>query len=269
MRRTFVIWMALLLSAMADLSVTTATLPPLPVNGIYDPDRWLEGDAIEEVERRITGAREKGNTSVFVVIFSEVPGDQVESFAMRLGRAWAHENLWGMVFHVPGDDTYPKFFGELNRTPDWSEHQLTDFQDSIDQALVEATKRSKWQDDVLLQIESGTRVMADEFGYLGLVLERMDHNNAQARGDRFSEEEEQGNEGRGVGSMLLIGIPLVLFSVVVLGFLLVRKSEEDGDDYHFPETSPRKRFLAPWSGGGNVLVHFDSPAGEENSRRRS
>ena len=267
MRVLIFFWMVLLLPAMADSRAASDGLPPMPVNGIYDPDRWLKGDAIDEVARRITGAREKGNALVYVVILSEIPGDDVESFALKLGRAWAQENLWGMVFHVPGDDTYPRFWGELNRPSDWTGQQLADFQDSIDRAIVEATKRSEWQDDVLLQVESGTRVIADEFGYLGLVMERIDHKNAQARGDRLPEEDEQEKEGGGLGVILLIGIPLVLFSVVVLGFLWVRKNEEDGDDYHFPETSPRKRFRAPWSGGGNILVQFVSPGGEDGSRR--
>lgn len=266
MKSFLLIWLAIMLPVIAEPRAPSDDLPPMPANGIYDPDDWLSEKTVTEMTGSIADAREKGEALIYIVILSNVPGDEVEGHAMKLGRGWAGEQLWGMIFHVPGDETCPKFFGELKPRSDWTEEQLRDFQNSIERAIAEAVKRIEGQEDALLRVEGGTRVIAEEFGYLGLVRERIEFNNAKASGDRLTKEERLKNEEGKFSWMFLVVIPLVLFAVVALGFLLVRKTEEEGDDYQFPETTSRKRFQAPWSGGGNVLVKFSSQGSEDRPR---
>lgn len=87
-------------------------------------------------------------------------------------------------------------------------------------------------------------------------MEKIEHNNAQARGDRDSGATAGSDSPVRPESIILVVIG-VLIVISVFVFFRLKNEEEREMEYYFPATSPRKRFLAPWSGGGNVLIQFN------------
>lgn len=259
-------WFLLLMLSWLPVA---AALPLRPIDGIYDPVGWLEESAETEMARNIVAAREKGKARVFVAIVPKGQSEDMEGFALSLGRAWGEGELWGLLFHVIDDPEGPRFYSELGREVEWTEKQKLSFQTSIKQALEGMEKKVKLSNQPQLRVQSGTRVMSDDLGYLGLVMARIDHNNAQARGDREPEEGKPEAESA-IGARTIFTIVLGVLIVLSIFFLMTLKKDEEKElEYHFPETSPRRRFLAPWSGGGNTLVDFRNHEVDRKSGRSS
>jgi len=237
------------------VEAATARVPLKPADGIYDQEGWLEGESRAEMVRRILGAREKGEVSVFVVILPE-RSEEVDQLAARWGREWGEGGLWGMVLHATGEDGFPRYYSELSQLPGWSEEQKREFEKSLQKALEKVSANARLVGKERQRVEAGTREMANELGYLGLLMARIDLHNAQARGDRV--EKAGGNPREKETSLWWqIGVPVLIVVVGLLFYLIFKTGEEEpGEGILFPETKPQKRFRAPWSGGGNVLVKF-------------
>lgn len=254
-------------SAFGDPVTATGRVPLRPPDGIYDERGWLEGGSRAEMVRNILEARINGDSAVFVVILEERPDDPDE-VAMRWGKSWGKGGLWGMILHVPGEGGFPRFYGELARKPAWGEKEKEEFEKSLKEALQKVEFNSVSVLQERQRVGLATRVMSENFGYLGVVIERIDHRLAQARG-KPPEKLSSKKPSKEIPEIWWqIGIPLIGLVVLVLLFLLLKPSEDDpADHFHFPATEPRKRFRAPWSGGGNVLIEFRQPG--KRGRRRS
>ena len=247
--------------------------PLKPAGGIYDPEGCLEESARLEMEGNISAAREKGGVAIFVALLPAGFGGDADQAALAMGRSWGGDRLWGLILHVVDEPNSPRYFSEFNRVTEWSEQQKADFQASIQRSLSEASRKAKLSAGPLSQVASGTRILSEELGYLGLVIEKIDHNNAQARGDRGPEvdpdKDSNGETSISVSSVFLVVIGVLIVISIFVFFRL--KNEEDREmEYYFPETSPRKRFFGPWSGGGNVLIQFNvtSEGGGRESERK-
>jgi hypothetical protein len=162
-----------------------------------------------------------------------------------------------MILHVPGEEGFPRYFAELTREPAWGEAEKEEFEKSLKESLRKVGVQAGGIPEERQRVEMATRVMAEGLGYLGVVMARIDHRFAQVRG-KPKDEPPVGEKGRvWIGLWWQIGFVFFGLLVLVFLFLLFRSSEEEPvDDFLFPETEPRKRFRAPWSGGGNVLIEF-------------
>ena len=239
-----------------DGVTATGRVPLRPPDGIYDVKGWLEGPSRVEMVRNILGARETGRAAVFVVILENRP-DQVDEVAGRWGEKWGKGGLWGMVLHVPGEPGFPRYYGELSREPAWGKEVKRAFDESLAGALAEVSAKADLLTEERQRVEMAARVMAEGLGYLGVVMARNDHRHAQARGKPANESPPMEEEQRESSWWWQMVLPFFFLLVVILVFLVFRESgEEPPDDFLFPETEPRKRFRAPWAGGGNVLVEF-------------
>ena len=242
--------------ALADPVTATGRVPLRPPDGIYDQSGWLREPSRAGMVRNILSARENGDSSVFVVVLEGLP-DDVESVAFRWGRTWGKGGVWGMILHVPGEEGFPRYFAELTREPAWGEAEKEEFEKSLKESLRKVGVQAGGIPEERQRVEMATRVMAEGLGYLGVVMARIDHRFAQVRG-KPKDEPPVGEKGRvWIGLWWQIGFAFFGLLVLVFLFLLFRSSEEEPvDDFLFPETEPRKRFRAPWSGGGNVLIEF-------------
>lgn len=262
-----------LIVLFASVGGAPGQIPLKPANGIYDPEGWLDESDSREMEGKIAAAREKGGAALFVAILPEGAGAEGNEAAFLMGKSWGGGGLWGLLLHVINDPESPQYFGEFVGAANWSKQQEQDFQASIQRALSDASRKAKLSADPRSQVASGTRILSEEFGYLGLVMEKIEHNNARARGNRVTESSlATDSESRPSFGVSTIFLAVVGFLIVVSFFFFFRlKNEEEREmEYYFPETSPRKRFLGPWSGGGNVLMQFNvtNEGGGYKSERR-
>lgn len=249
-------WLVFVVQAVADPVTATGRVPLRPPDGIYDESGWLQEPSRAGMVRNILSARENGDSSVFVVVLDD-RSDDVESLAFRWGRTWGKGGLWGMILHVPGEEGFPRYFAELTREPAWGEAEKDEFEKSLKEALRKVGVKAGAVPEEHQRVEMATRIMAEGLGYLGVVMARIDHRVAQARGKPKDEPPGEEKSRELPALWWQIGIPFFGLLVLIFLFLLFRSSEDEPvDDFHFPETEPRKRFRAPWSGGGNVLIEF-------------
>lgn len=256
-----VIFLMLCVWVGADPVTATGRVPLRPADGIYDPSDWLESESRTEMVKNILEARETGKSAVFVVILEEVP-DEPRQMVDRWGRKWGKGGLWGMVLHVPGEGGFPKAYAGLSRDPAWGDEEKRSFMTSLEEALAKASQSTGTVDRERPKVEMATRAMAEGIGYLGVVIQKIDRRVSQARWK--SEESTSSGKRKGTTSLLWsIGIPALILLAVILLFLVFRGEEDEVvvEDFLFPETEPRKRFRAPWSGGGNVLIEFSKRRG--------
>lgn len=244
-------------------------VPARPLDGVFDPEAWLKESMRAEVVRKILNVREKQRARVFVVALPERPPDG-PGLAARWGAEWGEGMLWGVLLHVPGEEGFPLFEAGLARSPAWSEEQKGEFERSLEKALAKVGRGGAVLSGEREKVARGAADLADELGYLSLIVTRMDRHQAQARGDRAHGKSGQ-EEPKAKVSLITIVLSLVGILSAFIIFVLLRRSDDgdegsgDGGAFWFPDTIPRKRFRAPWSGGGNVLVEFRR---DQQNRRR-
>jgi len=241
---------------VGDEASLVGEIPPPPADGIYDPEQWLTSGARSEMSQNIAIARDKRGAEVFVIILPGKSKPEDQLFARKVAKEWGRDELWGIVLHVIDDPEFPKFFCDRRNSSGWNKEQDQSFELSLTKALDYVKSRALREGDPPLQVQTGTRELTKELGYLGLVVSRIDQRNRNARGDFGQARKTWKNNRKFLRGFLMVGIPLTL---VLLGFLLFfisRKRNKRGPNFHFPETSPSLRFHAPWSGGGNVIIKF-------------
>lgn len=256
----FLCILAVLLSPTWAASLSaTGRVPLRPPDGIYDPGTWLKEPMRAAMVRKILEAREKGDSGVFVVVLEDGP-DQADALAARLGEEWGKGGLWGVVLHRPGEPGFPKFYAGLSRSPGWTEEQKIDFDQSLKRAVEKVAQGAATLSGERQQVARGTGDLADELGYLALVMARIDHHNAQVPGNRG--EAGGVSSGGGVfGFLAKFAIIAVVALLLLILYVIFRSGdeedvEESSEGFLFPQTEARKRFRAPWAGGGNVLIDF-------------
>jgi hypothetical protein len=184
-----------------------------------------------------------------------------------VAKEWGGNDLWGIVFHVVGDPKFPVFWGEHENSYGWKGEQRQSFDRSLAEALEDVKNRTLREEDQLLQVQTGTRELTDELGYLGLIKKRIDQRYSKASRDTAQVERTEQSKKKSFGRLLIVAITLVLIFLGFLLFFLSGKRRVDRVNFHFPETAPRLRFHAPWSGGGNVIIKFSSRLQEDGSRK--
>lgn len=221
-----------------------------PERGVYDPVEWLEPSKKSELERNFQQGVEKTGVRVFVVVLPQRPVDGPASLAKRVGRKWGKTDTWGVVLHVVGDAESPWCMAEKGEDLRWTEPE------EIQRAIEEVMARTFRESDQDVRVMVAARELADELGFLEVVSSRREDilGDRPDRGDESSAEAKK-ESGLFIRRVLMVTAPLLLVGMIVV--VVVRSKSEDREPgYLFPETDPRRRFSGPWSGGGDVLVHF-------------
>ncbi len=253
------------LSAKNTLSL--GDLPPAPEDGVHDPDQWLTSDSRIEIIRNIQIAKSKWNTEIYIVVLADHPEADAAILAKETAEAWGKGKLWGVVLHVIGDPEFPRFFAGRKESFGWSDTQEEDFSKSLAKALSDVEGRAMREQDQRMQVETGAREFCEELGYLGLVMTRIEKRYDQARGANLKVIQKQYSDRNFLKKLLMVLIPLLLLLTGIIIYLTRKRRKEAKADFFFPETSPRKRFLAPWSGGADVIVDVGSRLREDGSRK--
>ena len=262
--KKLLVFLSWVCSLVPVIAIGLDRLPNQPDDGIYDPDGWLGESSRKELVKRITTVRDQERARVFVVILPSNSSVDQDQLAGAMGKKWGEDDLWAILLHVVDDPDSPKVYGAFKPGDDWSDEKTSSFQASVDKALSNISQRTRLLDDPRLDVTTAGCTMCDDFGYLGLMKAKINLTKVRKRGgaDEANKDQESKTSSSKISTIILsILAALVLISVILI--LTLRKGEEQALEYRFPETLPRQRFLAPWSGGGNVLVDFsDRDSGE-------
>ncbi len=251
----------------AEENFTFGDIPATPSDGVYDPNQWLTEDSRAEMVRNIKKAKLEWNAEIYAVILTDTPELDMAVLAQEAAESWGEAKLWGVVFHVIGAPNSPRFYSGRKESFGWGEEQEGNFSDSLARALSEVKRRAMREDGQRLQVQTGVREFCDELGYLGLVMSRIDKRYDRARGENLTVVRKQRTTQKFLQKFLLVLIPLIICVIAVLIYLFRKKHGEAKFCYLFPETSPRRRFMAPWSGGADVIVSVGPRLRPDGSRK--
>ena len=267
MRVIFLFLILTLGASASEDALVLGNVPPAPEEGIYDPDQWLTSDARNEMVLNIEIAKNKWQVEIFVVILPSRPEMAGATLAEKITDEWAKGKFWGMVLHIIGDSEAPMFFAGRKDSFGWNEDREKDFLSSLDRYMEDVKSRAMRENDQRLQVQTGMRELSEELGYMGLVMARINKRYENARGANLKSHREEATNRQFYKRLAMVLVPLVLLVSAMLIYLIVKKLRSSKSNYFFPETSFRRRFLAPWSGGGDVVVKFGSRIKEDGSRK--
>lgn len=233
--------LALLLGGVSfgELDYTLA-----PHDGIYDRKEFLSRDYRQTIKDRIAYERRNRGFEIFVIILDEPPEKDIEEVARLAGEGWSTTQYWAVVYQV-GKEGSPGCLaggGKMEQiSPDIVKRTLRGARGSA--MLVEAKQG---------RVEELVSNLGDGFGFL---YEQADQSFQKAlkREELRRADERKRDKGRKVVALSLFVILLILGA---LGLHLWTNYLRKMKPLEFPRTSPRRRFAAPSSGGGDVLVKY-------------
>lgn len=241
-------------------------VPPVPEDGIYDPEKWLTDDAHTEMAQNILRVKAERDVEIFVIISREDFELDRDLIAAKAAMKWGSGDLWGVAVHVLGDPESPQFFVGRKPSFGWNEEQERSFSKDLRQALNDAKGRAEREVDVRQKVQIGVRELCDELSWVGLVMKNTNRHYERARGDSLQQFQATKEKRSFLRKLLMILVPIFFLLGVLLFLFILKKSQKPRGNFLFPETSPRLRFQGPWSGGGDVVVKVGSRIKEDGSR---
>ncbi len=267
MRLLILFFVSFLSPLVGRESFELGNLPPAPNSGVYDPEQWLTAQARVEIEESMARAKLNWKTQVFLVVLPERPEADGDVLARAIAEGWGAGRLWGVAIHVVGDPEFPAFYAGRKDSFGWPESKENEFTADLNEALADVTGRAMREGDHRLQVQTGIHELSGELGYLGIMMSRIDRLHDKARGEGVKVYRKKQSNARFIKRLLLVLVPLALLVVGIVISRIRKKRKETRVDFYFPETSPRRRFRAPWSGGGDVIVKFGSRIQKDGSRK--
>ncbi|MGJ8725905.1 MAG: hypothetical protein ACSHYB_15225 [Roseibacillus sp.] len=231
------VWFLVASSAALDLK----TPPP---NGIYDPSNFLGEDFIQDVAYQISYEEQHRQFEIFLIIFEEEPSQGASILAKQAGESWSKGEWWAVIYQV-GAEGEPDCLagGKLVK-------QLP--ADTIDRTVKAARNTALLVRAPKRRLEEMVTNLADGFGFL-YVKAKQNYETAVEEFDKRQEAKRKKKETR----MVYLSLALVfLLALAAVGFSFWKKHLRKMKPMEFPQTSPRRRLAAPFSGGGDVLVNY-------------
>lgn len=225
--------------AFAELDYT---LPPH--DGIYDRKEFLSRDYRQTIKDRIAYERRNRGFEIFVIILDEPPEKEIEEVARLAGEGWSTTQYWAVVYQV-GKEGAPSCLVGGGKM------------DQIDPDVVERTLRGARGAAMLVdarqgRVEEMVSNLGDGFGFLYEQADQSFQKALKAAEIRRESREKKKKTRTIVGLSLFV----ILLILAALAFHLWTNYLQKMKPVEFPVTSPRRRFAAPSSGGGDVLVKY-------------
>ncbi len=235
---------------------------PRAIDGhVYDPEKWLDEDRRVEIEAMLEKAEEQWGSRLYAVVLEEVPPIGAEAYALKLGRLWGGDGVWGVLVHVPGEQGSPWCVAEQGAQVKWVTAE------GLESAMGQAMERARREPIERLRLQVACRELTDELGFIAISSERMSKRVNEAREQAVDRAIGRFQNKRWIRRAIMLGVPFLLLVLAVTAVLIKRRWKERKKTFLFPETEQRRRFQGPWSGGGNVILRFTSKVGEDGSRR--
>ncbi len=225
-------------------SLSAFDLKNPPLDGIYDPYKYLDTNFRTRIAHTINYERTHREFEIFLLLFDEEPSQGAEVLAKQAGENWSKGKYWTVVYQV-GKDAEPNCVvgGDyMSRLPAGISNRTV--RGARGTALLVATPLNRLQELI--------NNLADEFGFLKLQA-KQNYEKAVAEFDAKHRAEQR---RKGTVKVIAGTALLTLLALATGAFFFWKKYLRKLKPLEFPLTSPRRRLSAPFSGGGDVLVSY-------------
>lgn len=222
-------------------------IPQRPPARFLDLARWFSLAEKEQTARELERLFDEQKIDLYMVTRTEQPPQGAENYARSLGEAWSRSPMWCVIFHVPGD---PEGFhvqaGMAEVKPE-----------VVAGVIAGAAKRAKRESTEKEQVMAAWRDCAVELRFLYAQVQRLNEKRArefeEARRQWIAEQRQ-----KKILKVAILGGSVVLLVVIFAVVVLVRRKRAL-KAFEFPETSWRRRYQAPYSGGGGIVARYRVP----------
>jgi len=219
-------------------------IPARPPGHILDLARWFSGVEKEQAEKGLASLYQNQQIDMYLVTRDELPPQGAEFYARKLGKAWSRSPVWCVVFHVPGDPAgFHVEAGIVEMNPEL-----------VDQAIAEGSKRARREATEKDRVMAAWRECSEELRFLHAMGKRYNEKRAE-NWDEMVKEWIADQRRKKILKVVIIGGTFLLVVVTFVVVSLIRKKRVP-KAYQFPETSWRKRYQAPHSGGGGIVASY-------------
>ena len=219
-------------------------IPERPPGHILDLARWFSLAEKEQAEKELARLYRENQIDMFLVTRSEHPPQGAESYARSLGKAWSRSPVWCVVFHVPGDPAgFHVQAGGAYMKPK-----------GVDLVIAEGSKRAMRESTEKERVMAAWKECSQGLRFMHAVVKRQSEKVAE-QNEVLRNEWIADQRRKKILKVAIVGGTFLLAAVTFVVVSLIRKKSVP-KSYQFPETSWRKRYQAPHSGGGGIVVSF-------------
>ena len=221
-----------------------AVMPERPPGHMLDLARWFSLAEKDQAEKELARLYQENQIDMFLVTRSEHPPQGAESYARKLGKAWSRSPVWCVVFHVPGD---PAGFyvqaGGAYMTPK-----------GVDLVIAEGSKRAMRESTEKERVMAAWQECSQGLRFMHAVVKRQSEKVAE-QNEVLRNEWIAGQRRKKILKVAIVG-GTFLFAVVIFTVVSLIRKKRFPKAYQFPETSWRKRYHAPHSGGSGIVASY-------------
>lgn len=222
--------------------VDDSMIPPRPSTHIFDSAKWLNANEEDRLEIELARQYDDYQIDIYIVTQPRHPVQGASTYARTLGEAWSRAPVWCVIFYVPGDPSgFHVQAGGVGLDPA-----------RVNRAIAEASKRAK------REMTEKDRIMA-AWSECAEVLRFMDNARDRSRDAFLDKREEVINEAlsKEKRKKIIMVIAAGAFCAMIAGatfFFTRTRKKRCPAVFEFPETSWRKRYQAPYSGGSGLVA---------------
>lgn len=222
--------------------VDDSMIPPRPSTHIFDSAKWLNANEEDRLEIELARQYDDYQIDIYIVTQPRHPVQGASTYARTLGEAWTRAPVWCVIFYVPGDPSgFHAQAGGVGLDPA-----------RVNRAIAEASKRAK------REMTEKDRIMA-AWSECAEVLRFMYNARDRNREAYIDQRKEAKNEAisRQKRKKIIMVIGAGAFFAMFAGatyFFTRKRKKRCPAVFEFPETSWRKRYQAPYSGGSGLVA---------------
>ena len=227
--------------------VDDSVIPQRPPSHVFDPAKWLSPAEEDSIENELARELKDHDIDIYIVTRAKQPVQGAKTYARTLGETWSRAPVWCVIFYVPGDPSgFHVQAAGLGLDPA-----------RVNRAVAEASRRARREmtekDRVMAAWSECAEVLRFMHNARDLSVDSLVEKQNELRGEWLSKEKWK--------RIIIVGVMGLTVILVVVAYYVFtsRQKKKCPSVYEFPDTAWRRRYQAPFSGGGGVVA---------NSRRK-
>ena len=242
--KNFRVYLGLVFVWFSVSSLQALNLASPPPENIFDPNTLLEESFRQDIANKISFEKKQRQFEIFLIIFGEEPSQGSRILAKQAGESWSQGEWWAVVYQVGAEGEPDCLVGGkmMKQLPPAVVEQRV--KAARDTALLVKTPQRR--------LEELVNNLADGFGFLYVQAKQ----NYEAVVKDFDKRHEANRKKKETRRALLSVAGVIFLALVALAVAFWHKHFRKIKPMEFPNTSPRRRLAAPFSGGGDVLVNY-------------
>jgi uncharacterized membrane protein YgcG len=242
------VWFFLALSATAQNAGSVFRIPNKPTNRVSDESLWLSAEERAAWEHQLNGWNRSEGVDLYLVILPSLHSTPAEYVIRQIADQWGKADLHGVVLYVPGSSGPSLWWnGEVMEKVQLDPRARREM-------IARMEKRASSQVTERDRIATAVQELSDTLRVISAQATQL-----QAMRDRWNDTVYQkwSNNRLSRRTMIIFACGVGLLSALLL-FLILRSIFRRRKSFHFPRTSPQRRFGAAYAGGSGATSSIKS-----------